>query len=718
MRRFKLSVFLLSAILLIAAPFRQLSAQTAPKKPFTFEDMMELKRVGGPGISPDGKWVLFSAVDVDLNANKKTSHLWMVPIAGGEAIELPSTAAGESGGRWSPDGKSYLYISAVEGGSQVWVNSFDPDSGRPGETARKITSISTEADGAIWSPDGRNIVFVSEVYPGCLDDACNKSSDQAKANSKVKAQIFTRLFYRHWNHYTNGKRSHLFVVPAEGGVAKDLTPGDHDVPPFSLGGQDLYAISPDGKEVAYTCNTDEVEAISTNNDIFVVPITGGEPRKVSTSPGSDSTPLYSPDGKWLAWRMQKRAGYESDRFRLVVYDRKSSEIRNLTENFDQWVESFAWSPDSRSIYFTSEKEGAAPIYMLNLAVALAPGQPTQTGIRPIEEILGGTNDEPSVSPDGKTLVFTRLSVRAPSEVYKTALEGEKPAGGTISSRMAYKANYTAEQVSHMNDRVLSRVDMQPVEPFWFAGAGGTKVQGFLLKPPQFANDRKYPVKFLIHGGPQGQWGDEWSYRWNAELFAADGYVVIMINPRGSTGYGQTFIDGINKDWGGKPFIDLMSGLDYAEKTFSFIDKDRECALGASYGGYMIDWILGHTNRFKCLVSHDGMFNTESAYGTTEELWFPEWEFGSTPWANREGYRRWSPHLFAAQFKTPTLVVHGQLDYRLDISEGFQLYTTLQRLKVPSKMLYFPDEGHWVLKPQNSQLWYATVNGWVHSYLSK
>jgi dipeptidyl aminopeptidase/acylaminoacyl peptidase len=270
----------------------------------------------------------------------------------------------------------------------------------------------------------------------------------------------------------------------------------------------------------------------------------------------------------------------------------------------------------------------------------------------------------------------------------------------------------------MNDAVLAKVAMQPVEPFWFAGAGGTKVQGFLVKPPDFDKDKKYPVKFLIHGGPQGQWGDEWSYRWNAELFAADGYVVIMINPRGSTGYGQAFVDGVNNDWGGKPYIDLMNGLDYAEKTFPFINKDRECALGASYGGYMINWVLGHTTRFKCLVSHDGMFNTESAYGSTEELWFPEWEFKGTPWANREGYGKWSPHLFATQFKTPTLVVHGQLDYRLDVSEGFQLFTTLQRLKVPSKMLYFPDEGHWVLKPQNSQLWYRTVNGWVDSYLKK
>lgn len=722
MRRFTLLIVSAMAILLMDGFFVQHSAQPTAKKPFTFEDMMSLKRIGSPTISPDGKWVLFAAVDVDLKENKRTSHLWVVPTAGGTAQQLPTTPAGESGGHWSPDGKSYLYLNSADGGTQVWVRGFDSASGTPSVAATKITNISTEADGAIWSPDGKNIVFISEVFPGCMDDACNKFSDQERANSKVKAMVFEHLLFRHWNHYSTGKRSHLFVVSAEGGVAKDLTPGDHDVPPFSLGGQDPYAISPDGKEVAFTSNWDEVGATSTNNDIFVVPITGGEPKKLSTSPGGDSTPLYSPDGKWLAWRMQKRAGYESDRFRLVVYDRKSGEIRNLTEDFDQWVEAMAWSPDSKFIYFTSEKEGAAPIYRLNLPVALAAPKPTGTGIRAIEEILGGTNDELNVSSDGKTLVFTQLSVRSPSEVYKIALEGEtsaaKPARTGPSSTMAYKSNYTAQELSHLNDATLANVAMEPVESFWFAGAGGTKVQGFLLKPPRFNKDQKYPVKFLIHGGPQGQWGDEWSYRWNAELFAADGYIVIMVNPRGSTGYGQAFVDGVNKDWGGKPYIDLMNGLDYAEKTYPFIDKDRECALGASYGGYMIDWVLGHTNRFKCLVSHDGMFNTESAYGSTEELWFPEWEFGDTPWTNREGYRKWSPHLFAAQFKTPTLVVHGQLDYRLDVSEGFQLFTTLQRLKIPSKMLYFPDEGHWVLKPQNSELWYKTVNGWVDSYLKR
>jgi dipeptidyl aminopeptidase/acylaminoacyl peptidase len=289
--------------------------------------------------------------------------------------------------------------------------------------------------------------------------------------------------------------------------------------------------------------------------------------------------------------------------------------------------------------------------------------------------------------------------------------------GTISNRKEIKGGQlTAVQLTHVNDAALENVVMHPAEPFWFSGAEGTKVQGFMVKPPAFDATKKYPVKFLIHGGPQGQWGDEWTYRWNAQLFAADGYVVIMVNPRGSTGYGQKFIDGINGDWGGKPYVDLMNGLDYAEKTFPFIDKDRECALGASYGGYMINWVMGHTNRFKCLVSHDGTFNTESGYGSTEELWFVEWEFKGELWNNREMYRKWSPHLFAKNFKTPTLVVHGQLDYRLDVSEGFQLFTTLQRLKVPSKMLYFPDEGHWVLKPQNSQLWYRTVNQWVDGYL--
>ncbi|MBV9435273.1 MAG: S9 family peptidase, partial [Acidobacteria bacterium] len=319
-----------------------------------------------------------------------------------------------------------------------------------------------------------------------------------------------------------------------------------------------------------------------------------------------------------------------------------------------------------------------------------------------EQVLGGFNAEPTFAPDGKTIFFSRMSIQAPTEIYRASLERAGSDRG--------------EQLSHLNDAVLSQIDMAPLESFEFTGANKAKVQGFLLKPPSFNSNQKFPVKFLIHGGPQGAWGDSWTYRWNAELFASNGYVVVMINPRGSTGYGQKFIDEINGDWGGKPYVDLMRGLDYVEKTYPFIDKERECALGASYGGYMIDWLLGHTNRFKCLVSHDGMFNAVSSFGTTEELWFNLWEFKGTPWTNPKTYKEWSPNQFAPKFQTPTLVVHSQLDYRLDVSEGFQLFTTLQLLKVPSRMLYFPDEGHWILKPQNSRLWYKTVNEWVDQWL--
>jgi dipeptidyl aminopeptidase/acylaminoacyl peptidase len=717
--------FTLATIVFITGVLGQSFAQSpSGQRPFTFEDLMAFKRISSPTVSPDGKWVLFAAVEVDLKANKRNSHLWVVPLAGGDARRLTFDPEGETGGRWSPNGGKILFISARGGSSQVWTQDFDSASGKLTGEAKKITSISTEADGAMWFPDGRKILFVSDVYPDCGADACNKAKDEERANSKVKAMVFTRLFYRHWNHYTDFKRSHLFVVSSSGGVATDITRGDHDVPPFSLGGQDNYAISPDGEEVAFTSNHDEVEATSTNNDIFVVSTKAdplfAEPTKLSVSPGSDSTPVYSPDGHYLAWRMQERAGYESDEFKLVILDRQTysrngitvrpsspppAKIVDLTDHWDHWVENIAWSPDSRFIFLTSEDAGEIPIYSISVDSKILLdvrgfGQLTGRNHR-VTEVTRGANDDLSVTPDGEALVFTRMSARAPSEVYKLAIGGKQ-----------------AERLTHLNDALLSQVTMQPLESFWFEGAGGTKVQGFLLKPPGFDAQRKYPAKFLIHGGPQGQWGDEWSYRWNPQLLAADGYVVIMINPRGSTGYGQRFIDGINGDWGGKPYVDLMNGLDYAEKTYPFIDKNRECALGASYGGYMINWILGHTNRFKCLVSHDGMFNTESAYGSTEELWFNEWEFKGKPWTDREAYRKWSPHLYASEFKTPTLVIHGQLDYRLDVSEGFQLFTTLQRLNIPSKMLYFPDEGHWVLKPQNSQLWYRTVNSWVDEWVKK
>ncbi len=676
---------------------------TPKKHSFTFEEMMALKRVAEPVPAPDGKWVVFAAEDVDLAANTKKSHLWVVPAAGGTARRLNQSPNEEERPRFSPDGKHLIFTSKASDPAQVWLCDFDSTTGALGDKPHQVSAISTGADNAIWSPDGKNIVFVSSVYADARDDAENKARDEELAKSKVKAKIFTRLFYRHWNAYTDFKRRHLFVISAEadagqpsGATARDLTPGDHDVPPFHLGGQDMYAISPDGRELAYTSNVDEVEAASTNNEIFVVPMAGGTPKKISTSPGSDSTPLYSPDGKMIAWKSMARAGYEADRSRLFIYDLESGQNGDATKEFDRSVGSFAWARDSRAIFFTAEDHGNSPIWGLPLEAT-----------QPIEIAPQIHADDLTVSRDGATLFFSRMSISAPNEIGRLDLRAWQNG-----------ASATPAAVTDMNEARLSQIEMQPLESFTFKGADNDEVQGFLIKPPGFDQHIKYPLKFLIHGGPQGAWGNSWSYRWNAELFAANGYVVVMINFHGSTGYGQKFTESISGDWGGKPFIDLMKGLDYVEKTCPFIDKNREAALGASYGGYMANWILGHTDRFKCIVSHDGMFNAETAYGTTEELWFNEWEFKGPPWTQRELYRKWSPQEYAKNFKTPTLVIHGQLDYRLDVSQGFDLFTTLQRLKVPSKMLYFPDEGHWVLKPQNSQLWYKTVNDWVDQWCKK
>ncbi|MDQ6765373.1 MAG: S9 family peptidase [Verrucomicrobiota bacterium] len=698
-------ILLISLALTAAASAQTTSpsaTNTTAKRPFTFEDMMALKRVGAPVPSPDGKWVVFDAIDVDLEANTKRSHLWIVPATGGAARRLNQTENEEERPRFSPDGKRLIWTSKATDPTQIWMCNFTPDSGGLDGEPHQVTNISTGADGAIWAPDGRNILFISSVYPECKDDACNQQRDAELGKSKVKAKIFTKLLYRHWTAYTDYKRSHLFAVSTEAdgaqpNAARDLTPGDHDVPPFNLGGQDMYAVSPDGQEVAYTSNVDEVEATSTNNEIFLVPITGGAAKKISTSPGNDNTPLYSPDGKYIAWRSMARAGFEADKESLIIYQRQPGQLRNATSAWDRSVGDLAWTPDSKALFFTAEDHGESPIWSLGLEEK----KPTEVARLHAGDLVFST--------DGKTLFFSRVSVAAPAEIARidmTEVENASGHGQDIPTAIA---------VTHVNDTLLSQIAMQPLEPFTFKGGANDDVQGFLVKPPNFDATKKYPLKFLIHGGPQGAWGDSWSFRWNPELFAANGYVVVMINFHGSTGYGQAFTDAISGDWGGKPYEDLMKGLDYVEKTYPFIDKTREAALGASYGGYMANWILGHTDRFKCIVSHDGMFNTEAAYGTTEELWFNEWEFKGTPWMNRELYRKWSPHLFADKMKTPTLVVHGQLDYRLDVAEGMQLFTTLQRQKVPSKFLYFPDEGHWVLKPQNSRLWYKTVNDWVDQW---
>lgn len=658
------------------------SVVAQPKRAITFDDLVGMGRLSDPQLSPDGKWIAFVVTYHNKVENNTNSNIYLVPANGGEVRQLTSAKRGNNNPRWSPDGKQIAFVSTRDGESQIWTISLE------GGEAKRVSSISTGVSGMQFSPDGTLYAFASEVYPDCPDDDCNQSREEAAEKSKVKAKIFDRLPYRIWNSWKDGKRSHLFVMPASGGKAVDLTPGDYDTPPIDLGGAWDYAFSPDSKEMVFTRNMDPVVAVSTNNDLFTVPVAGGPVKKITENPGNDSQPLYSPDGKYIAYRKMERAGFEADRNQLMLYERATGKHINLTEKVDYSVHDVVWSPDSKTLFFNADDQGNESIFRVSV----------QT--KKVDALLtNGYNTQLRMSPDGKSLVFLRESINAPAELYRMDVDGKN-----------------LRQITRVNAERVAELEMNPKEDFWFDGAGGTKIHGWIVKPPAFDATKKYPLVYLIHGGPQGQWGDQFHYRWSAQMFAGRGYVVAMVNPRGSTGYGQKFTDEISRDWGGKVYEDLMSGVDYILKTYSFIDGNRMAAAGASYGGYMINWIAGHTDRFKCLINHDGVFNPWSMYGTTEELWFVEWEFGGTPYKNPELYNKWSPLLNAHKFKTPMLVVHGQQDFRVDVSEGFQVFTALQRQGIKSKMLYFPDEGHWVMKPANAELWYKTLLDWLDEHL--
>ena len=658
----------------------------AQKKPFDVNALLELKRIGDPQISPDGKLVAFTVQTVDVAANKKPVQVWIVPLEGGAPRQITQDGESNQRPRWSPDSKRIAYLSDRGGSSQIWM--MDPDGGN----ARQVTNLATEADGHLFSPDGKNLVFTSAVYPECgADDACNQKNLDAEKAGKVKARIYTELLYRHWNAWQGKRRSHLLVIPVAGGTIRDLTPGTRDVPPFSLGGSDDYDISPNGQEVCYSMNADPVPAASTDSDLYVVSIAGGQPVKITITPGADSNPRYSPDGKYIAWRAQLRAGYESDRWRLMTLERSSGKVANLTESLDRWVNSFTWSPDSGSLFFTTSDRGRQPIQVIP-----AVGGASKTVASGDSEL-----DDMQLTRNGRTMVYTQQSGLSPVEIYRASSSGG-----------------AAVPLTHLNDQTLDDRQMTPLEEFWVNGADGARVHSFLIRPPNFTPGRKYPVLMLIHGGPQGFWGHAWTYRWNAQVFAAAGYVVVMPNPRGSTGYGQKFVDEINNDWGGRAFDDIMAVADHIVTDVPFADASKMTAAGGSYGGYMIDWILGHTQRFKALISHDGVYNLTSEFGATEELWFPMWEYGGTPWDKPENYAKWSPNNYVQEFHTPTLVIHGEQDFRVPYNQGLELFTALQMQKVPSKLLLFPDEGHWVLKPQNSILWYKTFIDWMDSWVKK
>ncbi len=560
-----------------------------------------------------------------------------------------------------------------------------------GTAATQVTNLASEADGEIVSADGKYLVVTSNVFPECgADDACNKRLIDADGQDKVKARLITGLLYRHWTQWQGKTRSHLLSISLENGKAVDLTPGDRDVPPFSLGGPDDYAISPDGKEVCYSINTDDVPATGTNNDLFVVAIEGGQSHKITSNPGADNSPQYSPDGNYLAYRSQARGGYESDKWRLVVIERSSGKLTIPTDAIDRAVNSFTWGPDSKRLFFTVTDRGHQAIQFVGV----------EGGGARMAVSGNNTLDDMQFTADGKTIVFTRQSGDSPTEICSAASSGG-----------------SAVPLTHLNDALLGQYQLTPLEDFWVTGADNAQIQSFVVKPPNFDPSKKYPAIMLIHGGPEGEWGESWSYRWNVQAFAGAGYVVVMPNPHGSIGYGQKFTEDIKLDWGGKPFDDIMAVTDYTARL-PYVDPDRIAAAGASYGGYMINWILGHTTRFKCLVSHDGVYDLKEEAESTEELWFPIWEFGGMPWENPEVYDRWSPSHFVTEFQTPTLVIHGEQDFRIPYSQGLELFTSLQMRKVPSKLLIFPDEGHWVLKPGNSADWYKTVFDWINTWTVK
>ncbi|MFN0069189.1 MAG: prolyl oligopeptidase family serine peptidase [Limisphaerales bacterium] len=666
----------------------------ASPRPMELADLFKVQRVSDPQLSPDGRWIAFVVTRVVMAENRTDSDVWLMP-ADGSAPPRPFTASPKHDRhpRWSPDGRWLAFESNRDGSFQVWTIPVT------GGEARKLTTLATEAGSPVWSPDGRHIAFVSAVFPEFSDkpfaeaDRLSKEKLDARENSKVKARVITQLLFRHWDSWVDDRRQHLFVVPVAGGAAdgepRNLTPGDRDAVPtsttFSAG--DEFAFSPDGKEVAFTATPipTREEAWLTNHDLYSVNVATGERRQLTTNPAADGCPRYSPDGRWLAYRAQARPGFEADRWQLHLLDLQAGERRSLTAEFDRSVENIAWTPDSRQIVIEAEDQG----HKLVWAVTVEGGPPRR---------LTSQGNSGEISVAGDRVVFTHSRFNHPPEVTSAPLTGGAPAAMT-----------------RLNRELTAAWKFSEPESVTMPGAGGTPVQMWIVKPPGFDAGRKWPLVFWVHGGPQGAFMDSWSHRWNAQLWAAQGYVLALPNPRGSTGFGQQFTDEISRDWGGRVFEDLMAALAHLERQ-PWIDTGRMASAGASFGGYMMNWFQGHTDKFRTLVTHCGVYNFHSMYGTTEELWFDEWEHG-IPWETPD-FERHSPHRFAGRFKTPNLIIHNELDFRVPVSEGYQLFTTLQRRGVPSKLLYFPDEGHWVLKPQNSELWHKTIFDWLAEYLGK
>ena len=684
----------ISSCLAAAAAVSVALATSGAQQPrtITFDDFEAVRGVGDPQPSPDGKLILYSVRTTDVSANTRSSHTYVVPAAGGSARAFPGPDVSATEARWSPDGKRVAYVA----GGQLWVADAN------GGARKQLTDLNGGATGPIWSPNGDQIAFTSGVYPDCSSDACNTAKAKAAADSKVKAHIADELMYRHWNAWDEGTRSHLFIVSADGGAPRDLVPGaKYDIPPGPFGGSEGYAWSPDQRELAYTAKDQgRNDATTTDLNVYVIAASGGSPTVITASnKGADANPVYSPDGRFITYASQARAGFESDRQRMMLYDRARRTSRELLPKWDRNADAYFWSPDSKIAYVQTTDAGRDKLYRVDVSGAGEASAP--------QLVVGEHNNAAfALSRDGHTIAWMRNATQFPAEVYVADVVSSAP--------------FAARALTHENDALVAQLAVNPAEDFWFTGAAGAKVQGFIVKPPHWKAGKKYPAILLIHGGPQGAWLDEWHGRWNYQMFAATGAALIIINPRGSTGYGQKFVDDVSKGWGGKVYTDLMNGLDAALAKNPWIDSTALGAAGGSFGGYMVNWIAGHSTRFKALVSHAGPFNLENMATATEELWFPDWEYAGPFWdpkAMAAQYRVYSPHLFVKNFKTPTLVTGGELDYRVPYTEDLSMFTSLQRMNVPSRLVIFPDEGHWVLKPQNQKLWWGEVQGWLEKYLS-
>jgi len=661
-------------LLRYAAVFALLAAPAAAqRRAITFDDFIGMKVVADPQLSPDGKWVAYAVTTISLADNRGVARIWLADLATGASRQLTQGPGSDRSPRWSPDGQTLAFISTRQNGPQVWVL------GLGGGEARRVSSLPDGVGELYWAPDGKSVLVVSDIkWPA------QQEIDRRNGDFPTDARLWSGLLWRHWVDWRAGNRQHLFRVDLASGQATDLTPVDHDVPTIATSGDGDVAAAPDGKEIAVAFHGDSSVADNTNVDVYLMGPDGGATRAASTGKGADNTPRYSPDGKWLSWLSMERAGFEADRERLMLQARADGKTVEATAGWTLSVGSYTWCPGSECVYAVVEERGRDNIYRIDVP----------SFRRTLVVSGGGLNTNVNVGPGGKPLVYLHQSNTEPPEVWADG----KP-------------------LSHMNDQAVAGLDLPPLESFGFVGALGDSVFGWLQKPPGFQAGRKYPVIYLIHGGPQGAWTDYWGARWNYQLFASRGYVVAAVNFHGSTGYGQKFTDAISQHWGDYPYDDLMKGLDVVARL-PYVDSTRMGAAGASYGGYMVYWMAGHTNRFKVLVDHDGVFNPVSMAGTTEELWFVDWDFGGTPYANRALYEKWAPLNFVKSWKTPMLIVHSQLDYRVDLSEGYQAYTALQTMGVPSKFLYFPDEGHWVLRPRNRRLWWGVVLDWLDQYLKR